>query len=134
MRSVILDGTLRLLVGLMLAFSVFLLWRGHNEPGGGFVGGLVACIAFALLGIARGPGAIRRALRVEPVALAGAGVVAALVAGLWGLLAGGSFLKGLWTSIGGLKLGTPLLFDIGVYLVVIGAVLTMVLALEEDAS
>ena len=134
MKSLILDGTLRLLFILMLAFSLFLLWRGHNEPGGGFVGGLVACIAFALLGIARGPGAIRKALRIDPIALSGIGVAAALAAGFWGLLGGGSFLKGLWTTIGGLKIGTPLLFDIGVYLVVIGGVLTMVLSLEEDAS
>ena len=82
--------------------------------------------------MSRGPAAIRRALRVTPQSLAGAGLAVALVAGLWGPLRGTSFLEGHWTSIGRLKLGTPLLFDVGVYLVVIGAVLTMILALEED--
>ena len=132
MKSVVLEGSTRLLVGLMLAFSVFLLWRGHNEPGGGFVGGLVASVAFGLLGMARGPAAIRRALRVDPRILSGLGVAMALVAGLWGPAAGGVFLQGYWTEVAGLKLGTPLLFDLGVYLVVVGAVATLVLALEED--
>ncbi len=132
MKSLILDNTMRLLVWLMLAFSLFLLWRGHNDPGGGFVGGLVASIAFALLGIGRGPEAVRSALRIDPRTLAGVGIALALVAGIWGSLLGTSFLKGHWISVGGLPLGTPLLFDIGVYLVVIGAVLTVVLALEED--
>ena len=134
MRSLIFDGTLRLLVAMMLGFSLFLLWRGHNDPGGGFVGGLVASIAFTLLGISRGPAAIRRALRVDPIVLSGLGVGVALVSGLLGLLVGASFLEGLWGTVGGLKLGTPLLFDVGVYLVVVGAVLTMVLALEEDVT
>lgn len=134
MSSLILQGATRLLVGLMLVFSLFLLWRGHNEPGGGFVGGLVASVAFALLGISRGTAAVRRALRVDPCALAGVGVLVALAAGLWGLLLGTGFLEGHWVTVGGLKLGTPLLFDVGVYLVVVGAVSTLLLALEEDAG
>jgi multicomponent Na+:H+ antiporter subunit B len=117
---------------MMLLFSVFLLLRGHNEPGGGFVGGLVASVAFSLVGIGRGPAAMRRSLRVDPRVLAGMGIAVALLAGLWGPVLGTTFLEGHWVQIGGLKLGTPLLFDVGVYLVVIGAVLTMVLALEED--
>ncbi len=133
MKSLILDTAMRLLVGLMLVFSLFLLWRGHNEPGGGFVGGLVASVAFALVAMARGPAVMRRALRVNPRTLAGVGIAVTLVAGMWGPLVGTSFLQGHWTEIGGIKVGTPLLFDIGVYLVVIGAVLTMILALEEDA-
>jgi multicomponent Na+:H+ antiporter subunit B len=132
MRSVILDGATRLLVVLMLLFSVFLLWRGHNEPGGGFVGGLVAAVALGLLAMSRGPAAVRRALRIDPRALAGLGVGLALLAGLWGLALGTSFLQGHWVEWGGIKLGTPLLFDVGVYLVVIGAVSTLLLALEED--
>lgn len=134
MRSLILDGATRLLVGMMLLFSVFLLLRGHNEPGGGFVGGLVASVAFSLVGIGRGPAAMRRSLRVDPRVLAGMGIAVALLAGLWGPVLGTTFLEGHWVQIGGLKLGTPLLFDVGVYLVVIGAVLTMVLALEEDEA
>ncbi|MDJ0523021.1 MAG: MnhB domain-containing protein [Planctomycetota bacterium] len=132
MRSLILLGSTRLLVGSMMAFSLFLLWRGHNEPGGGFVGGLVASVALGLLGISGGPGAVRRMLRIDPRALTGLGIVFALAAGVWGLLSGGAFLEGLWITLAGIKLGTPLLFDIGVYLVVIGAVTTMILTLEEQ--
>jgi multisubunit Na+/H+ antiporter MnhB subunit len=134
MKSLILQGATRLLVLLMLAFSVFLLWRGHNEPGGGFVGGLVASVAAGLVAMSAGPAALRRALRVDPRTLAGAGLLVALGAGILGWILGSPFLGGHWISVGGLKLGTPLLFDVGVYLVVVGAVTTLLLTLEEDEA
>ena len=65
---------------LLLLFAMFLLWRGHNEPGGGFVGGLVAAAAFSLYAIAYGVERARRALLVEPMTLLGAGLLVALVA------------------------------------------------------
>ncbi|MGI9510927.1 MAG: Na+/H+ antiporter subunit B [Geminicoccaceae bacterium] len=138
MNSVILRTVGRFLVGLMLLFSIFLLLRGHNEPGGGFIGGLVAAAGIIVYGIADGPTAVRRILRVDPRAIAMVGLLAAIVAGLLAALASASFLTGLWIFIGataddkGLALGTPLLFDIGVYLVVVGGVLGMVVALEEE--
>ncbi len=138
MNSLILRTISRFLVGLMLLFSVFLLLRGHNEPGGGFIGGLVAAAGIIVYGIADGPSAVRRILRVDPRAIAMTGLLVAIVAGLIAATAGAPFLTGLWTFIGatpsdkGLALGTPLLFDIGVYLVVIGGVLGMVVALEEE--
>ena len=58
MNSLILNTATRFLVALMLVFSIYLLWRGHNEPGGGFVGGLIAAIGFALYAIAYGPAAV----------------------------------------------------------------------------
>ena len=138
MNSLIFKTISRFLVGLMLLFSVFLLLRGHNEPGGGFIGGLVAAAGIIVYGIADGPAAIRDILRVDPRVIAMAGLLAALLSGLLAALAGAPFLTGLWTFIGatadskGLALGTPLLFDIGVYLVVVGGVLGMVIALEEE--
>lgn len=138
MNSLILRTVSRFLVGLMLLFSIFLLLRGHNEPGGGFIGGLVAAAGIIVYGIADGPAAVRNILRVDPRAIAMTGLLAAIVAGLIAALSGAPFLTGLWTFIGatptdkGLALGTPLLFDIGVYLVVIGGVLGMVIALEEE--
>ncbi|MEM9440662.1 MAG: Na+/H+ antiporter subunit B [Pseudomonadota bacterium] len=138
MNSLIFKTISRFLVGLMLLFSVFLLLRGHNEPGGGFIGGLVAAAGIIVYGIADGPAAIRDILRVDPRMIAMAGLLAALLSGLLAALAGAPFLTGLWTFIGatadskGLALGTPLLFDIGVYLVVVGGVLGMVIALEEE--
>lgn len=137
MRSLILITAARLLTPLLLLFSVFLLLRGHNEPGGGFAGGLVASAAFILLAISRDPAAARRALRVEPQILIGAGLLVAIAAGVLGLLFGDPLLTGQWLEIplpgeGDLELGTPLMFDVGVYLVVLGATLTMVLTLAEE--
>jgi multicomponent Na+:H+ antiporter subunit B len=135
MNSVILRTATRLLIGLLLLFSIFLLLRGHDLPGGGFIGGLVAASAIALYGLAFGPGAAADALRASPRQVIGAGLIVASVAGALSLLVGRDFLTGLWfvRDLGAytLKLSTPLLFDVGVYLVVIGVVLTMVFALEE---
>lgn len=137
MSSLILRTATRLLVSLMLVFSVFLLVRGHDAPGGGFLGGMIASIAFVLYTLAAGPAAVRQALRIAPrtIAIGGAGL--ALFGGLAAALAGRPPFSGLWTFIGapgegGLPLGTPLLFDLGVYVAVVGAVLTIILALEED--
>lgn len=138
MNSLIFSTISRLLVGLMLLFSLFLLWRGHNEPGGGFIGGLVAASALIVHGLAEGPAVMRRLLRVDPRTLVLVGLLIAVASGLLPLLGNEAFLTGLWVFIGatatdkGLALGTPLLFDIGVYLVVVGGVAGMVIAMEEE--
>ena len=122
----------RLLMPLLLLFSVFLLFRGHNEPGGGFVGGLVAAAAFALYGIAFGVRRARQALLVRPLTLLGAGLLIALLSGLPAALRGQPFLAALWAS-GPVAVGTPALFDIGVFLVVTGVVLMMIFSLAEES-
>lgn len=132
MNSLILSAITRLVGLLMLAFSVYLLLRGHNEPGGGFVGGLVAASAVALVAMANGAAAARRALVVEPRLLVVGGLGVATAAGLFAALADEPFLTGLWQFPAGLPLGTPLLFDVGVYLTVFGAVAMLILALEGD--
>jgi len=137
-NSVVLTTASRLLVGLMVLFSFFLLWRGHNEPGGGFIGGLVAAAALVVYGKATDAKSLRALLRIDPQPLAVCGLVVTIVSGLLPLVQGGDFLAGLWLFIGatpdskGLALGTPLLFDVGVYLAVVGGVVGMVLALEES--
>ena len=138
MNSLILSAATRLLVGLMLLFSLYMLLRGHNEPGGGFIGGLIAAIGFALYATAHGTAAARRALRLDPATIAMAGLGIGLLAGLIAALDGEALFTGQWWFVGGdetskgLPLSTVLLFDIGVYLVVVGAVLTLVLTLEEE--
>jgi len=122
----------RLLMPLLLLFSVFLLFRGHNQPGGGFVGGLTAAAAFALYAIAFGVRRARRALLVPPLTLLGVGLLIALVSGLPAVVRGKPFLTALWSS-GPMTLGTPALFDTGVFLVVAGVVLMMVFSLAEEA-
>ena len=122
----------RLLMPLLLLFSVFLLLRGHNEPGGGFVGGLVAAAAFALYAIAFGVKRARQALLVRPLTLLGAGLLIALCSGLPAVLRGQPFLTALWAP-GSLPLGTPAVFDVGVFLVVAGVVLMMIFSLAEES-
>jgi multicomponent Na+:H+ antiporter subunit B len=132
MNSIILTTAARVVTLLMVVFSIYLLLRGHNQPGGGFIGGLVAAAALFLQAIANGVAATRRALRVDPRAIAVLGIAVAIVAGLLAAVADEPFLTGVWFFPAGLPLGTPLLFDMGVYLVVVGAVTTLVFALEED--
>lgn len=138
MSSLFLRTTTRLLVTLMLVFSLYMLLRGHNDPGGGFIGGLVAGIGFALYAVAHGTGAARRALRMDPANIAMSGVGVALLAGVMSIFFGDAMFTGQWLFIGGdetskgLPISSVLLFDIGVYLVVVGAVLALVLALEEE--
>ena len=122
----------RLLMPLLLVFSVFLLLRGHHEPGGGFVGGLVAAAAFALYAIAFGVQRARQALLVRPLTLLGAGLLIALVSGLPAVVRGQPFLTAWWAS-GPVAVGTPALFDVGVFLVVAGVVLMMIFSLAEES-
>jgi multicomponent Na+:H+ antiporter subunit A len=134
--SLILRTSTRFLVTLLLLFAVFLLLRGHNDPGGGFVGGLVCSAAFALHGIAEGAASARRALRIRPSTLIAIGLLVAVGTGLAPLLQGEPFLTGLWDSIGlpgmpHVDVGSPLLFDIGVFLVVVGVTQTIFLSLAE---
>lgn len=133
--SLLLLAATRILMPLQLLYAVFLLWRGHNVPGGGFVGGLVAASAFVLFALTSGVPAGRRALRIEPSRLLSLGLGVALFAGLIGVIQGRPFLSGVWGTlrIGSeeLAIGTPLLFDIGVFLAVMGVVLTIVFTLAE---
>jgi multicomponent Na+:H+ antiporter subunit B len=133
--SFLLLAAVRLLIPLLLLYAVFLLWRGHNAPGGGFVGGLVAAAAFVLYSLTAGVPAGRRALGVNPSLLLTWGLAVALLSGIPGLLAGNSFMTAMWTTLRvgpiDLALGTPLLFDVGVFLAVSGVVLTIVFTLVE---
>ena len=137
MSSLILRASARLVLTLLLLFAVFLLLRGHNEPGGGFVGGLVAAAAFALYIIADGPTAARLALYFDPRTVIAGGLLVAAGSGAVSLLAGQPFLTAQWGTLRlpGLPpvaLGTPLLFDTGVFLVVLGVTQTIILSLAEE--
>ena len=139
MNSLILATATRFLFPLLLQFSVFLLIRGHNAPGGGFAGGLVAAAAYALYAIATDTPATRRALRFEPRALIGSGLLLALFSGLPGIIYGQPYLTSVWGYLKvpeafSIKIGTPLFFDIGVYLVVLGVTLMIILPMEKEAE
>lgn len=132
MTSLIFRTTTRLLFWAMLVASLVILWRGHNQPGGGFVGGLVAAMAFGVVAMAQGVEAARHRLRVHPVALAGLGVALAALSGLPGMALGQGFLTHQWLVFdSGFKIGTTLVFDVGVYGAVMGGMLCLILRLYE---
>ncbi len=135
MNTVLFRSMAPFLVSLMLLFSIFVLLRGHNLPGGGFIGGLIAVCALAILGISGGVSSVRRALKIQPLGIAAIGLLVSLLAGLVSMPAGVPFMTGLWVypQIFGTEvpLSTPMLFDLGVYLVVVGSITSIALALEE---
>jgi multicomponent Na+:H+ antiporter subunit B len=119
---------------LILAASLWVLLRGHNEPGGGFIGGLVAVSASILWAVAHGSAAATRRLPLrDPVALAAAGVGLGALAGVVALLQGQPFLTHWWGTLPfiGVKVSTVLVFDVGVYLCVWGALAGYALALLD---
>lgn len=139
MKSIILIVGARLQVALLLIFSLYMLLRGHNDPGGGFIGGLIAAIGFTIYAIACGTVSAREALRFEPASIAAVGLGCSLLAGAMAIIWGDAPFTGQWLFIGaedgdnkGLPISSILLFDVGVYLVVLGAVLSIVFALEEN--
>jgi multicomponent Na+:H+ antiporter subunit B len=131
MNSLILRTSSRLILPAALAFSVYVLLRGHNEPGGGFIGGLIAAAGIAVHAIPRGHGALMALLRASPKAYIGAGIGLALLSGLPALVLAEPPLTHQWLNPG-IGLGTTLAFDLGVYLVVVGAVLTFLSYYLED--
>ncbi|MEM8569574.1 MAG: MnhB domain-containing protein [Pseudomonadota bacterium] len=140
--SVILRTVTRLLMPLILAFALFEFFRGHNEPGGGFIGGLLAAIAFALLEKAVGVEEVKKALIFRPLSIAAVGLACTVFGGLWGAFAYGNFLQGVWPLIEklpdgsktGLPIGSIMLFDFGVFLVVLGGVCSILFTLEDVVS
>jgi multicomponent Na+:H+ antiporter subunit A len=138
-RSVILETCVRLAFHTVLVFGVYLLFAGHNQPGGGFIGGLVAGSAFVLRYVAGGRGELRRAVPIDPGLLLGSGVLLATATGMGSWLFGADFLTSDYGTVvlpllGDVKASTVLMFDLGVFLVVLGLVLTLLRTLGAEAE
>ncbi|WP_421361766.1 Na(+)/H(+) antiporter subunit B [Agrobacterium rosae] len=135
MNTLIFRTIAPVMTSVMLLFSIFVLLRGHNEPGGGFIGGLIAVSALAIYSIAFGVEAVRRAIVFHPLSIAGFGLLLATLSGIASVFVGVPFMTGLWIypSFAGVEvpLATVISFDIGVYLVVVGGFTAIALALEE---
>lgn len=135
MNTLIFRSIAPIITSLMILFSIFVLLRGHNEPGGGFIGGLIAVSALAIYGIAYGVNAVRQAIVFHPLAIAGFGLFISTISGLISIFFAVPFMTGLWIfpSLLGVEvpLATVISFDVGVYLVVVGAITSIALALEE---
>lgn len=137
MKSIILTTVSRTLLPLLILFSVFVLLRGHYLPGGGFIGGLIASIAFILHAFANGLKKSRFLLRIHPGFLIPTGLLLALGSAIVPIIFEGlPMMTGVWYPdalpvIG--KVGSALFFDTGVYLVVIGVCLTIIFTISEQA-
>ncbi len=137
MQSVILKIAGRHFLRILVIISVVVLYIGHNLPGGGFIGGLILGSAFVIYAMAFGVDETRSALRFDPLAFIAIGLLLALASGLFALLSGQTFLTGQWfelfpNSTFALKLGTPLLFDVGVYFTVAGMLTLVVFSIKEE--
>lgn len=130
--SIILRTGGRILLPIAGLFSIYILLRGHNDPGGGFIGGLIAAAGLVVYALPRGREALYRMLRARPSTIAAIGLLLAVLGGLPGLLGGGAFMTHRWAAPAGIAVGTTLIFDTGVYLVVIGAVLLFLSLYLED--
>jgi len=123
---------------LLAVMSVVVLLRGHNEIGGGFVGGLTAALAFAIVALTHGVDRARATLRFHPLTLAGGGLLLAVASGLPGLLVYGDYLRHIWVELTvfgvHVRQGTTLLFDLGVSLAVVGTVLAFLFGLTREAK
>ena len=140
LRSYIFKAAVRLLFFLVNVFALYLLLRGHNLPGGGFIAGLASAIALVLLSLAIGLEELHRVMRFDPMRMAAAGLAMAAVTGAAPLLFGRPFLEHFDAHLTGLPLlgelhvGTALAFDIGVFLVVVGIACKIMFALGKSTQ
>jgi multicomponent Na+:H+ antiporter subunit B len=137
MYSLILQIAARHLLPILVVYSILILLRGHNAPGGGFIGGLLAAAGYILYAIAYGVEDARKKLKLDPRTFIGIGLFCALISGLPSFIKDQPFTTvefGILKIplIGKLSISTPLIFDIGVFFVVIGVLLTIVFTLSEE--
>jgi monovalent cation:proton antiporter len=137
MSSLILTTVSRLVFFVVLLFSVYLLLRGHNSPGGGFIAGVMTALGILLQSIASDLQHVRRVFRVEPRLLAGIGLLTSLTTGLVPMLLGYPFLTSTFGHLyapwlGDVEVASAFFFDLGVYGVVVGATLLMIMTLAEE--
>jgi len=136
-RSLILDSTIRFVFDSVVVFSVYLLFAGHNQPGGGFVGGLLAGVALALRYVAQGNSAVRATIAIRPRTVLSLGLGLAATTAIIPLLFGDALLDNAMLqldlpALGLVKVPSAIAFDSGVYLVVVGLVLMVFEALGDD--
>jgi len=138
-KSPIFPVVARFAFFLINVLAIYLLLRGHNLPGGGFIAGLASAVALILLSLATGLEELHGLLRFDPARLAAAGLLLAVATSGLPLVAGGAFLRhfhwhGHVPLLGEIHLGTPLAFDVGVYLVVLGVTTKVILVLGKSTQ
>lgn len=136
MNSIILQLAAKYLRWLFIIFAVLALIRGHNDPGGGFIGGLLAGLAIVYRGLAYDTFQVKERLQNIPEWFIAGGLFTILLSFAPSLILGKTIMTGVWLKIplplvGELKLGSPFLFDIGVFFTVIGVTVMFVFSLTQ---
>ncbi|MCP3031292.1 Na(+)/H(+) antiporter subunit B [Halobacillus sp. A1] len=136
-NDLILRTTTAFIAFILLGFSVYLFFAGHNKPGGGFIGGLMASAALILMYMAYGHEAMGKVIRVNFLYMVFTGLLIAVATGIGSFVFGAPFLTQNFgyfqlPILGRTELATALLFDLGVYLTVIGVTMTIILTVAKD--
>ncbi|QHE52294.1 Na(+)/H(+) antiporter subunit B [Pontibacillus sp. HMF3514] len=137
-NDVILRTTTTLIAFILLAFSVYLFLAGHNAPGGGFIGGLMTAAAIILMYMTYGIESIRKIIPVNFRSIVPVGLLIAVLSGAGSFLFGEPFLSQTFAHLhhvpifGEMELATAMLFDLGVYVTVVGITLTIILTIAND--
>ncbi len=138
MISLILNRITRVVIHILLVFSIFLLLKGHNEPGGGFIAGLMASVSIVLIYITYDIETVKKFMPISYPAMIALGLFFAAGMGLGGVVLGYPFLTQTFDYfqipfIGEIELATALIFDIGVFLTVVGATLLIISSIGEGS-
>ena len=136
MHSIILKKVSKLLLIMSVILAVFFLLRGHNKPGGGFIAGILASAGFIFYAMIHGTKAVEKRIRVDTRFVRALGLTLSVAACFIPVLLGQAPLTGIWITLplwpgGDLPLGTPLLFDLGVFFVVVGVILSIIFSIME---
>src|SRR6056297_2230295 len=120
----------------MVFYSLYLFLPGHNKPGGGIISGIISSTGFIFFAIIHGTKALQNIIKFQPQLFIATGLSFVFIAAFLPVITSKEILTGLWihTKIpvwGELHLGTPLIFDTGIFLVVIGVILTIVISIME---
>src|SRR5699024_8466632 len=132
-----IQTSMRLITLIVFSFSFYLFFAGHNSPGGGFIGGLMTASAILVLYLAFDRKKINKAIRLNYTIIIGVGLLLAVGTGMASMIFDDPFLTHFFESIhfpvfGEVELTTALPFDLGVYLVVVGAAMSIILAIAGD--
>ncbi|MCT1903836.1 Na(+)/H(+) antiporter subunit B [Oceanobacillus sojae] len=136
-NNMMLQTLARLIILIILSFSIYLLLAGHNSPGGGFVGGLMTASAILILYLSFDLKSIQKAIKFDYIKIIGIGLLFASLTGVVSMLFGFPFLKQFFDYftlpiLGEVELTTAMVFDLGVYFVVLASALTIILTIAED--
>jgi multicomponent Na+:H+ antiporter subunit B len=135
MKTLILSTLLKVITPLFIGIAIYMFFRGHDRPGGGFIAGLIVSIPFMLHSMVFGCERTKKVFKLKPRLLAIIGLFLALISGMFSLFKGNPFMTPIWINeklplIG--KVGTPIFFDLGVLFVVLGMVLQITFLLTEE--